>query len=139
MHIKPIDDCLIHRHFSSQKITTINKIHTGQDSSVGVPSAWNILLSWSRSVSPGKRGICKWSKKNGGLLSTEQEIRHQLNIKFLILKTFISPNIPYIALPVYDITNLVLSRVRHCLWLYCILSVAIWMVFDSYKNCKLFQ
>lgn len=30
------------------------KFHTGHSSSVGVPSALNIVLSWSISLSPGK-------------------------------------------------------------------------------------
>lgn len=29
---------------------------TGQSSVVGVPKAWNVLLSWSKSVSPGRNG-----------------------------------------------------------------------------------
>ena len=31
--------------------------HTGHSSSVGVPSALNIVLSWSMSLSPGRYGI----------------------------------------------------------------------------------
>lgn len=36
--------------------TNVNHLLTGHDSSVGVPSTWNILVNCSRSDSPGKNG-----------------------------------------------------------------------------------
>lgn len=52
------------------------RLLTGQSFSVGVPNTWNILLSWSKSDSPGRNGTLK------DKISLKNLLLHQFIRKF---------------------------------------------------------
>lgn len=62
----------------------VDVVLTGHVSSVGVPNAWNILLSWSRSESPGRKGVYKYQFNSLIKQSATTAPQRVLNSKYFI-------------------------------------------------------
>ena len=58
---------------------------TGQDSSLGVPKAWNIRLNWSKSDSPGRNGTWNGDKVLAYI--------YQYGMHFLFLQNWVDQKI----------------------------------------------
>ena len=69
----------------------IEALLTGQESSDGVPSVSNILLSWSKSELPGKKGTFGEQRQNNTIIDCDKSTyRENQNMKKKLQQFYIS-------------------------------------------------